>query len=1027
MMKKRLIACLLTLLIALAAFPRLVSARAMIDQPADAETGFVTASPEDRSSGVFQTDVFSRLSRLTGPNGGETYAISAATRSAVTALIIAGLNNWDERIDVAEYELSPEDCEDCFNNVLASHHEFFYILGWQLEHTDEVAYAILPIYNTGYTKSDVSAFNSVCASVIAGMPSGTDAEKLLYLHDWLVTHCDYDVNLFVTGTSDKISAFDALVGGCAVCDGYAKAYKHLCDLAEIYCEYVSSDAINHAWNVVKVADDGIDNAYYYIDCTWDDPVNESSLVAEMTCSHQFFLICKEECMGSHASNDWVNDAGQSVYNYPTTEYFRYGNGWWKKVDRPVQWVNGCMCYAKSTDIDHVYFRDSGASTESAVTVQGGGEVWHVWGSTNYYAEKSEPHDPVSFITLASLGGAFYYSTPTQIWKITTGGSMSLAYTLTSAEKAKGYLYGIRSSGGDLVYYIGQSPDAPSVATGTLSFPPEITSVTANKTNAGMGEKITWTTVASGGSGAVRYCFYLYKDGAIIYKGKYGAANTFSYTPTETGIFSVFAFVKDGSGKIVSKMSADVTVAAPITITSVTANKTSAVSGETITWTATVTGGTAPLQYCFYIYKNGTTVYKGAYSAAKTISYTPTAAGTYTAKVFVLDNVKKRADKMSDGVTVTTTLPINITSVTSNKTSAAVGESITWTATVTGGTAPLQYCFYVYKNGTTVYKGAYGTTKTFTYTPTSAGTYTAKVFVLDGVRKKADKLSDGVTVTAPTPITIASITANTAGVAVNESITWTASANGGTGTLRYCFYVYRNGTTVYKGAYGTEKVFTYTPTATGTYTAKVFVLDSAGKKEDKLSDGVAAVDSLTLVRVTTGQSAIHTGEKITWTAESAGGTGTMRYCFYVYKDGAIVKKGTYGASNVYNYTPSETGTYAVLAFVKDSNGKINSKMSVDVVVGPPIAITDFYPDSTWVMLSSSIYWNATATGGIGTLRYCFYVYKDGVIVEKGKYWTSNFYSYIPQDEAEYTAMVFVKDNTGKIVSMMCDMPVYTYGA
>ena len=126
------------------------------------------------------------------------------------------------------------------------------------------------------------------------------------------------------------------------------------------------------------------------------------------------------------------------------------------------------------------------------------------------------------------------------------------------------------------------------------------------------------------------------------------------------------------------------------------------------------------------------------------------------------------------------------------------------------------------------KGSYGTAKTYTYTPTAAGTYTVKVFVKDGAGDAASLVGGAVTVTAAaTPLSVSSVTANKATTKVGNSITWTASATGGSGTLKYCFYVYKDGQTVQKGAYGTAKTYTYTPTAAGTYTVKVFVKDGTG--------------------------------------------------------------------------------------------------------------------------------------------------------------------------------------------------------
>ena len=207
-------------------------------------------------------------------------------------------------------------------------------------------------------------------------------------------------------------------------------------------------------------------------------------------------------------------------------------------------------------------------------------------------------------------------------------------------------------------------------------------------------------------------------------------------------------MKDTAETKANKTSTAVTVtaaAAELTISSIKADKTSANAGETITWTAKATGGTGTLQYYFIVYKDGTKVKTRAYSTANTFSYTPTEAGTYKAKVYVKDAADTKVSKLGTAITVTAGAELTISSIKADKTSANVGETITWTATATGGTGTLQYYFIVYKDGTKVKTRAYSTKKTFAYTPEEAGVYKARVYVKDAADTKVNKLSKGVTV------------------------------------------------------------------------------------------------------------------------------------------------------------------------------------------------------------------------------------------------------------------------------------------
>jgi transglutaminase/protease-like cytokinesis protein 3 len=91
------------------------------------------------------------------------------------------------------------------------------------------------------------------------------------VHDYLVETIDYDSSL----SKDNIyNIFGALISKECVCEGYAKSFKYLMDGLNIPCTMVIGKARNssgntesHAWNYVK-----IDEKWYAIDVTWDDPV-----------------------------------------------------------------------------------------------------------------------------------------------------------------------------------------------------------------------------------------------------------------------------------------------------------------------------------------------------------------------------------------------------------------------------------------------------------------------------------------------------------------------------------------------------------------------------------------------------------------------------------------------------------------------------------------------------------------------------------------------------------------------------------
>ena len=111
--------------------------------------------------------------------------------------------------------------------------------------------------------------------------ANSDYELVKAFNEWLTKNNEY--NTLVSsgdpyGNFKAHNCLSALLGsdGTAgpVCEGYAEAFKILCDRKEIPCVLVSgpatsspeSEGESHAWNFTKIND-----AWYGVDVTWNDP------------------------------------------------------------------------------------------------------------------------------------------------------------------------------------------------------------------------------------------------------------------------------------------------------------------------------------------------------------------------------------------------------------------------------------------------------------------------------------------------------------------------------------------------------------------------------------------------------------------------------------------------------------------------------------------------------------------------------------------------------------------------------------
>ena len=124
------------------------------------------------------------------------------------------------------------------------------------------------------------------AKILVAAAPNPPAESLAFFHDWIVENTAYATYIAerrasMRGYEYGFNIDGVFVKGSAVCEGYTKAFKLLCDLAGIPCRivYGIADGENHSWNYVQ-----LDGNWYLVDVTWDDPVSEQDLLL-----HEYFL------------------------------------------------------------------------------------------------------------------------------------------------------------------------------------------------------------------------------------------------------------------------------------------------------------------------------------------------------------------------------------------------------------------------------------------------------------------------------------------------------------------------------------------------------------------------------------------------------------------------------------------------------------------------------------------------------------------------------------------------------------------
>lgn len=233
--------------------------------------GYVTRNADDLARIITKSLVSHTTSfelDITGYSGDITEEFKPAINTALdAATVISGVENF---VESWKYE-----CNSHTMKVTLTYRET----------ADEFA----------LSRSKVKAALNKARYIVAERISRdmTDFEKEKVLHDYLVNNTLYDYVNYKRNSvpEDSFNEYGCLVLGKAVCSGYSKAMKLLCDLAGIECMIATgwstdSSREGHSWNIVK-----IDGEYYHLDVTNDDSVTDDG--TEVLTYTYFNLTDKE--------------------------------------------------------------------------------------------------------------------------------------------------------------------------------------------------------------------------------------------------------------------------------------------------------------------------------------------------------------------------------------------------------------------------------------------------------------------------------------------------------------------------------------------------------------------------------------------------------------------------------------------------------------------------------------------------------------------------------------------------------------
>ena len=121
--------------------------------------------------------------------------------------------------------------------------------------------------------------------------NATDFDKALWLHDWVIDHCAYDISYLYCG------AEGALARGTGTCESYHRAYVMLLSRVGIDAGRITGNG--HVWTAVKM-----DGKWYQVDATWND---EKEISGYPDLRHLYFGL--NDAITSLVHSDHAPNAG----------------------------------------------------------------------------------------------------------------------------------------------------------------------------------------------------------------------------------------------------------------------------------------------------------------------------------------------------------------------------------------------------------------------------------------------------------------------------------------------------------------------------------------------------------------------------------------------------------------------------------------------------------------------------------------------------------------------------------------------
>lgn len=390
------------------------------------------------STGIFTTSAYS------APKEGKIFYNKAMydKYGKAESMVLDSLKNFDEEIDISSLNVPRSDAAEFFKVLTLTHPELYYVnqgFSYSYYPSEDKVASIYPEYTISkseYATQKKSLDKEVERILSLVDENMTDSEKALVIHDELAIMSEYS-----TSDYNKADIYNSLVEKTSVCQGYALAYSYMLSLVGIDSELVDSNSMNHMWNKVHIG-----NAWYNVDVTWDDPLNDRPGHAQ----HTYFLL----------SDNAIQNLPSKHYNYTTTNKAtstKYDNSKIHTFDTRLCEINGDFYgiindYGLADAKAMVKYDLENNKSESVKKISAR------WSAGQGYYWKN------SFMSLEKYNDMLYYNTDKSVYSynVRTGKTETIVQKISgTSDSTLVACYGIVLKGDGLCVALSDSPNKNS--------------------------------------------------------------------------------------------------------------------------------------------------------------------------------------------------------------------------------------------------------------------------------------------------------------------------------------------------------------------------------------------------------------------------------------------------------------------------------------------------------------------------------------------------------------------------------------